>query len=92
MITIPLYILLIVFGIFLLTAAIFAIVNVGHLIKTGTFTGASIVATFLFAAYSLIIFSLTLSQLAGIDWTQPVTIWNNDWIALFTGLGGQTNF
>jgi hypothetical protein len=92
MITIPLYVLLIIFGVFLLTALIFALINVGHLIKTGTLTGASIIATFLFGAYSLVVISLTLSQLVSTDWAQPVTIWNNDWIALFTGLGGQTNF
>jgi phosphatidylglycerophosphate synthase len=92
MIIIPLYVLLIVFGVFLLTALIFALVNVGHLIKTGTLTAASFTATFLFGAYTVIVIGLTLSQLAGIDWTQPVTIWNNDWISLFTGLGEQTNF
>lgn len=74
--TIPFYSVLFVYGFFLLTFATFTLFNIGHLARTGTFTFASFLVTFLFLAAAAIIIWTTWSLLPDVDWTMPTPIWN----------------
>ncbi|MBI2444573.1 MAG: hypothetical protein HYV42_05040 [Candidatus Magasanikbacteria bacterium] len=80
MITLPLYIFLFVYLGFLLFFAVFFAINVGHFSHTGTFTLGSFLATFLLLAATAIILWSTWWLLQGVDWQQPLPIWNNAWL------------
>ncbi len=81
MIIISFYVILFLYAFFLLAFLIFTMINIGHLVSTGTFTTTSFAATFLFITYSVIILGLTWFQVAEIDWQQQVTIWNPTWLS-----------
>ncbi|MBI5729164.1 MAG: hypothetical protein HY983_02910 [Candidatus Magasanikbacteria bacterium] len=83
MVTIPFYSVLFVYGFFLLTFTTFALFNIGHLVRTGTFTLASFFVTFLFLSATAIILWFTWNLLSGVDWTMPVPIWNAEWLRNF---------
>lgn len=72
MILIPLYALLIVYAVFLLACAGFFVVNVGNVVRSGTFTFASFLATFLFMAGVAVVVWFTWYTLQGVDWTQSI--------------------
>lgn len=80
MITISFYVTLFIYFFFLLAFVIFTMINIGHLISTGTFTTTSFAATFIFIVYTIIILGLTWFQIANIDWQQQVTIWDPAWL------------
>lgn len=68
------FLLLIPYGIFVLIIGFLAIVNIGHLLRTGTATMMSFGATALFFFYCLFIISTTFNLLAGFDWGQQFAI------------------
>ncbi|MSU75403.1 MAG: hypothetical protein EXS55_02740 [Candidatus Magasanikbacteria bacterium] len=72
MIIVPLYAFLIIYGVFLLACAGFFVVNVGNLVRTGTFTFASLLATFLFLSCTAIVVWGTWHTLQAVDWAQPI--------------------
>ena len=72
MIIIPLYALLVVYGLFLLACLGFFAVNVGNVIRSGTFTFANFLATFLFISGVAIVVWFTWYALQGVDWTQSL--------------------
>ena len=85
LITIPLYSLLGLYGLFLLAVGVFFIVNILNLARTGTFTMLSFWATFLFLSLSILIVWTTWHFLQGVNWQEPITIWNRAWIGRLLG-------
>lgn len=85
MISIPISFFLIIYFILLVVLAVFFMINFFHIILTGTTSFSSFLVTlFVTAFFALIIFG-TWYLLQNTDWTQPITIWNNNW------LGGKNN-
>lgn len=80
LITLPVYTLLFLYLIFLTIFAIFSIVNVYHVVVTGTFTLASFFITFFVSVLTVITLYFTWHLLKDIDWQQPMTLFNSDWI------------
>ncbi len=83
MLAIPLYTFL---GLYLLLLGVFTlffIINIAHLVQTGSLTFVSFVVTFLFLASVIIMIYATMNLLTGTDWQQEVTIFNKEW---FVGL------
>ena len=79
MFAIPLYITL---GIYLLLLAIFVlffIINIAHLVQTGSLTFVSFVVTFLFLSSVIMLIFATMNLLAGTDWQQDLIIFNKEW-------------
>lgn len=90
MLTLPLYILLIAYAIFLIIFFIFFIINLLHIVLTGTTTFPSLIATFLVMALTVLTIYGTWYYLQGTDWVQPITVFNTDWFgALFKSGGNQ---
>lgn len=83
MVTFPFYIILFVYGFFLLAFAAFGLINIGHLVKTGTLTLTSFIATFLFLCFSTFILWATWNVLVSVDWQQPIVIWDSNWLNNF---------
>lgn len=85
-ITIPLFIFLILYGLFLVVFAIFSLINITHIINTGSSSWASLLITFLIIALTILIFFGTWYFLRHTDWSYTVTIFNYEWFKnLFTG-------
>lgn len=83
MLAIPLYTFL---GLYLLLLAVFTlffIINIAHLVQTGSLTFVSFVVTFLFMASVVLLIYATMNLLSGTEWQQGVTIFSKDW---FVGL------
>lgn len=80
MITIPLYTILFAYlaGVFL--CAVLLLVDWLHLVRTGTFTLASLIVTIVALAGTAIIFWATWYWLQGTVWQTPVTLWDNTWL------------
>ncbi len=90
MISIPLYILLIAYAIFLIIFFVFFITNLLHIVLTGTTTFTSFIATFIVAALSAVTIYATWYYLQNTDWMQPITIFNTGWLgSLFKSGSGQ---
>ncbi len=81
MISIPLYPFLFAYGFFLLAAAAFFFVNIGHLVHTGTLTFASFFATFLFLAACVVVLWFTWQLTLNVNWQQMFPIWNSAWVS-----------
>jgi len=84
MLAIPLYVFFFIYLAFLIFYFSFALIDIGHLVRTGALTGVSFVFAFIFIALTILILGLTWGFLAGTAWQQPVIIWNNAWL----GIGG----
>lgn len=89
MITIPLYVALIIYLTYLIIVISFFLINLSHLISNGALTLISFLFNCLigFAVISILYFTIYL--LKDVVWTQPMTIWNSDWI---TGVLNPSNF
>lgn len=77
MLAIPPYILLILYGAFLLFFIFFAFANIFSIAKYGGGTFAGFVAVFLFIAASAIVLFLTWQALPPLDWQTPMPILQN---------------
>ena len=80
MFSLPLYVFLIIYSAFLAIFAVFAFVNIFHIIETGTLTGVSFIVTFLSMALTALALYATWYFLQNTDWQQAVVIWNSDWL------------
>ena len=80
MVFIPLYIFLIPYLLFALVFAVFIMVNIGHLVRTGSVTMVSFMATAIMMTLAVLIFYFTFSLLSGAYFGEPVVIWNGDWL------------
>ncbi len=79
MISVPISVFLIIYLVILGLLTIFFTVNFFHILLTGTTTFSSFLATlFVLASVVLILFG-TWYFLQGVDWSQPITIWNGSW-------------
>lgn len=83
MIEIPLHIFLFIYIVFLGFYAFFFIVNLLHLIGTGTFTRPVMLLTAVLIVATLFVFEITWELVSAVDLNQPLTI---DFTALGTTL------
>jgi uncharacterized membrane protein YfcA len=74
MISIPPYILLIPFGLFLAAFAFFAFANILSLVKYGARNMVGLTATFLFVCGTAVILFLAWRSLGGVDWRTGVPL------------------
>lgn len=74
MISLPPYILLIVFGIFMAGCLFFAIANIILLARFGARNAVGLFASFGFLAGTAVILFLTWQAVGGIDWVTPVPL------------------
>lgn len=74
MISIPLYIFLIIYFVFLFVFTIFFLINLLHIVLTGTTTFAGFVVTLLVICLSLFVIFETWNILQNMDWSQPIII------------------
>lgn len=83
MIEIPLQLFLFIYVVFLGIFAFFFIVNLLHLVGTGTFTRPVMLLTAVLIVATLFVFEITGELLSTVDLSQPLTI---DFTALGTSL------
>lgn len=81
MITIPLFVILFIYLLYLVVIGVFTYVNFSHLFHNGALTILSFTVTLLVTVSAAVILFLTFATLAEVDWKQPLTLWNNDWIS-----------
>jgi len=81
MVTIPLYIILFIYLAYLAVIFLFSYVNLSHLFRNGALTVISFLITFLVIVLAITTLYFTFVFLSGTDWTQPLTLWNNNWIS-----------
>jgi len=81
MITFPLYIILLVYLTYILIIGWFAYINLSHLFRNDALTATSFLVTLLLAIFIAVTLFFTIASLSEVDWTQPITLWNNDWIS-----------
>jgi hypothetical protein len=79
MLTLPLYSLLIIYGLFLLAFLFFFFTNVAHIFSTGSLTFASFMVMLFIIIATIATLWLTWLFLSGADWTQGITIFNKNW-------------
>lgn len=90
MMIIPLYALLIIYGIFLIIFFTFFTINFFHILLTGTTTLSSFIITFIIIALSTLTVYGTWYYLQNIDWQQPLFTIDFSYITnLFHGGNGQ---
>ncbi|HBF67313.1 MAG TPA: hypothetical protein DDW36_02710 [Candidatus Magasanikbacteria bacterium] len=75
--SIPLYVLLFVYGVAVIIFIIFFAVNIYHIVATGTFTYAATVITTVVIALSIAVLVLTVILLRDTQWSQMVTLWGS---------------
>jgi L-cystine uptake protein TcyP (sodium:dicarboxylate symporter family) len=74
MISFPLSLVLIPYGIVLLLFALLAAYSVHNLVKYGATTNTSFVATFSFLAGAVFVLFFTWQALQGTDWSQEINL------------------
>ncbi len=77
-ISFPLFLPLVLFGLVVAAIAFYAFLNIEHLIRYGETTGVSFSVTFAWLAGTALIFFFTWQLLQGTDWKQLVTIGSPD--------------
>ena len=81
MITIPLYVILFIYLAYLVVVGVFTFINFSHLFHSGSLTLVSFSVTLLVAALAAATLFFTFIFLSEVDWQQPLTLWNNEWIS-----------
>lgn len=81
MVSIPLYIILFAYFLFLASFAVFSVVNIYHIVASASFTLASFFMTFLVFALTVLTLYFTADLLMSIDWKTPVVILNAQWFS-----------
>jgi len=76
MISLPPYVLLIVFGLFLAGFLFFSIANIILLARFGARNSVGLAASFGFICLSAVILFLTWQAVTGIDWLTPVPLFS----------------
>ena len=92
MLSLPLYVLLIIYLAFLAMFVLFTLINIGHLFQTASLTLLSLLFTFAIIAATLIIVWLTWYFLQGVNWHASLTIFDSSWIKNIFSFSNPTNF
>ncbi len=71
-ITIPLYILLLIYALAIIGISVFVVINIYRLFSSASFTFTSFFITFFVISSQIIILLFTWNILQGIDWTTPL--------------------
>lgn len=79
MITIPLYILAIIFFIYLFVSLIFVLINYGHIIKTASLGLFSTFFSTLIIAGIIIVLWYTYMLLLDTNWSNNITLFDTNW-------------
>lgn len=79
MISIPSFILLVPYGLFLFAVLFMTLLNIKHLFHTGTTTLVSFSFTLFFFFYLFGVLFLTFSLLSGFDWKEPLVTLTDFW-------------
>ena len=88
MLTIPLYVLLVAYALFLLVFVAFMVANIYHISASASFTFLGTLVTVALIAVGTLVVLLTFYYLQGVDWTLPIVEVNIDWIiAVFQAKG-----
>lgn len=87
MLTVPIYIFLFAYFIFLAIFAFFSIVNIAHMFHTGALTFVSFSVTIIVGIMATVVFYATWFLLQNIDWQQIITLFDKAWFVL-----GNNNF
>jgi hypothetical protein len=69
---IPLWYLCIPYGLFGMLFVAFALINVYHMVRFGTFGLANLIAFIMFLGGTALILWTTTALLGGVDWSQPM--------------------
>ncbi len=80
-ITIPLYIILFIYLAYISILGIFSFINFSHLYHNGALTVVSFFTTFLIITLVVATIFFTFILLNEVDWRQPLTLWNSDWVS-----------
>jgi len=79
MLTIPLYIFLFIYLLFLCVFVIFSIINFYHIVITAAFTLSSFIVTFFIFTLTILTLYFTWQLLLNVNWQIPVTLFNSTW-------------
>lgn len=82
MITVPLYTTLFLYMLFLAIFAIFVIINFYHIIISGSFTLTAFTISFFTFVLTVLTLYFTVRLLQGVDWQQPLTLFNIEWFGI----------
>lgn len=80
-ITIPLYIILFIYLIYISILGMFSFINFSHLHHNGALTLTSLFITFFIIVCVATTLFFTIALLNGVDWKEPLTLWNSAWIS-----------
>ncbi len=91
MFSIPLYIVLFLYSLFLAVVAAFMLIHLYHIVATASFTLVSFMMTFfIFASTALVLyFTMEFLSAAAINWQAPLILFDIDW---FRSLFGNQSF
>lgn len=81
MLTVPLYLFLFAYLIFLAIFAVFSIINFYHILATASFTLASFILSFFIFALTALTLYFTWQLTIDVNWQTPVTLFNSSWIS-----------
>lgn len=81
MITVPLYVLLFLYFIFLAVFTVFSCINLWHVYSTGNLTFTSFLITLVVGIFTVLILYATWYLLQDVVWTERFTIWDNNWVS-----------
>ena len=81
MISIPLYVFLFIYLVFLAIFAAFSLVNIYHIIMSASFTLASFVTSFFIGLLTVLTLYYTWYLLADVNWQLVVTLFDPTWIS-----------
>ena len=82
MFTLPLYTLLIIFGVFLLIWIAFFCLNLRDIIMSGSLNGTTAGVTMTIIALALLTILVAGFFLASIDWGAPIILFKTEWFSM----------
>lgn len=87
MLTIPLYIFLIIFLLYIAVLSVFLLINIYHILSTASFTLTSFLFTFFVFGSFILTIAITFQMLtdANVDWTMPVRLLDASWFQQYFG-------
>ncbi|MBT3418904.1 MAG: hypothetical protein HOC34_01720 [Candidatus Magasanikbacteria bacterium] len=89
MITIPFYIFLLLYLLFVGAFAIFLFINLFHIFDSASLTLASFIFTFFIFALTILVLFFTWELVSAISLTEPVTIFDSTWISRVFTIGSS---